>query len=37
MDDSSGFPLDVCTHGYLDLLETIVEVGSALRGTRELI
>ena len=32
-----GFPLDVWTHSYLDLLETIIEVGSALRGTRELM
>ena len=35
MGDSSGFPLDVWTHGYLDFtLNHVTKDGSTLRGTR---
>ena len=32
---SSGFPLDVWTHGYLDFTIVTWKGGSTLRGTRE--
>ena len=31
--DSSGFPLDVWTHGYLDFTDVSWKGGSTLRGT----